>query len=381
MRLVHDDVAAPHRPTPAIIAASPAMRRVLVLAERIAGGRSKVLITGESGVGKDVVARFIHARSSRAAERFVAFNCASLSETLLESELFGHVKGSFTGAFRNKIGKLQLAHRGTVFLDEIGEMSLRMQALLLRFLENGEIQPVGSDAPPIRVDVRVLSATNRDLGELVGKGEFREDLFYRIKVAHINVPPLRERREDIRPLVEHVLADRGMSMTLSEEAMARLEQYHWPGNVRELQNVVEQMIAVSPPDNRLGLDELPATVVVSRGRHVYERRERRRRVSDDLYDELVSGRYRFWHDVHALFTRRDITRADLRQLIRLGLATAGSYRGLLGLFGMDQKDYKRLMNFLAAHECRVDYREFCRERMETSAPTAPAAPSGTHPTA
>jgi transcriptional regulator with PAS, ATPase and Fis domain len=374
-------VAAPLRPTPAIIAASPAMRRVLVLAERIAGGRSKVLITGESGVGKDVVARFIHARSSRAAERFVAFNCASLSETLLESELFGHVKGSFTGAFRNKIGKLQLAHRGTVFLDEIGEMSLRMQALLLRFLENGEIQPVGSDAPPIRVDVRVLSATNRDLGELVGKGEFREDLFYRIKVAHINVPPLRERREDIRPLVEHVLADRGMSMTLSEEAMARLEQYHWPGNVRELQNVVEQMIAVSPPDNRLGLDELPATVVVSRGRHVYERRERRRRVSDDLYDELVSGRYRFWHDVHALFTRRDITRADLRQLIRLGLATAGSYRGLLGLFGMDQKDYKRLMNFLAAHECRVDYREFCRERMETSAPTAPAAPSGTHPTA
>jgi transcriptional regulator with PAS, ATPase and Fis domain len=363
MRLVHDDPIPPLT-IPTIIGSSPAMRRVLALAARVAEGRSKVLITGESGVGKDVVARFIHSRSPRAAEPFVAFNCASLSETLLESELFGHVKGSFTGAFRNKVGKLPLAHRGTVFLDEIGEMSLRMQALLLRFLENGEVQPVGSDGPSFRVDVRVLSATNRDLSELVERGEFREDLLYRIKVAHVHVPPLRERRDDIRPLVEYVLAHGGAPLSITEDAMAMLEQYDWPGNVRELQNVVEQLSLVAARDSRIGVDELPAAVLRSRARHSYEKRERRRRVSDDLYDELVTGRYGFWDDIYTLFTRRDITRADLRQLVRLGLAAGGSYRGMLGLFGMDQRDYKKLMNFLAAHECRVDYREFRREKVE-----------------
>ena len=174
------------------------MTELLSMAERAAQSPAKVLITGESGVGKDLVARFIHSQSPRQSGPFVAVNCAGLTETLLESELFGHVKGSFTGAYRDKRGKIQLAHRGTLFLDEVGEMSLRMQALLLRFLENGEIQAVGSDQSRTRVDVRVVAATNRDLGDLVAAGQFREDLLYRLRVIHLHVPPLRERPEDIQ---------------------------------------------------------------------------------------------------------------------------------------------------------------------------------------
>ena len=185
------------------IVASAAMLELLALAERAAASDAKVLITGESGVGKDVIARHVHVHSSRAARPFVAVNCAGVTETLLESELFGHVKGSFTGAYRDKLGKLQLAHRGTLFLDEVGEMSLRMQALLLRFLENGEIQPVGSDAasqrPSTSASSRRPTATSPSM---VAAGQFREDLLYRLRVIHLHVPPLRERAEDIRPLVD-----------------------------------------------------------------------------------------------------------------------------------------------------------------------------------
>src|SRR5687767_10612779 len=204
---------------PVIVGESPALKRVLHIAQRLAVGDSKVLITGESGVGKDVIARHVHVNSPRAAQRFVALNCASVSETLLESELFGHVKGSFTGAYRDKVGKLQQAHKGTIFLDEIGEMSLRMQAMLLRFLENGEVVAVGSDTPPARVDVRVISATNRNLHEMVAKGLFREDLLYRINVGCIEVPPLRDRKEDIPALVEFIVGKNGRSAAVEPDTM------------------------------------------------------------------------------------------------------------------------------------------------------------------
>src|SRR5262245_24797601 len=212
-------------PAPTVVGSSPALQRILHVATRLASGDSKVLITGESGVGKDVVARYVHVNSARAAQRFVALNCASVTETLLESELFGHVKGSFTGAYRDKVGKLQQAHRGTLFLDEIGEMSLRMQALLLRFLENGEIQAVGSDTSSSRADVRVVTATNRNLPELIAAGQFREDLWYRLRVIHLHVPPLRERIEDIRPLASHFVAQTGRRVELSDEALRLLERY------------------------------------------------------------------------------------------------------------------------------------------------------------
>src|SRR5262245_1279695 len=227
------------------VVASAAMLDLFKFAKRAAVNDAKVLVTGESGVGKDVVARQIHANSKRRLKEFVPVNCAGVTESLLESELFGHVKGSFTGAFRDKVGKLRLAHQGTLFLDEVGEMSLRMQALLLRFLENGEIQSVGSDAAPAVVDVRVVAATNRNLSEMVAAGKFREDLLYRLRVIHLHVPPLRNRVEDIRPLAMHFFARRGQLATLTEEAWQMLSQYRWPGNVRELQNVVEQMAWLS----------------------------------------------------------------------------------------------------------------------------------------
>ena len=212
-------VSARLRSNQAFVVASPAMTELLAMAARAAESPAKVLITGESGVGKDVVARYIHSRSSRRLAPFVAVNVAGVTETLLESELFGHVKGSFTGAYRDKRGKLQLAHRGTLFLDEVGEMSLRMQALLLRFLENGEIQAVGDDQSQARVDVRVIAATNRNLNDLVAAGQFREDLLYRLRVIHLHVPPLRERADDVQALMQHFLAAAERDLSFTDEAL------------------------------------------------------------------------------------------------------------------------------------------------------------------
>ena len=220
------------------------MEHAVSVATRVAASNVKVLITGESGVGKDVFARLIHSQSPRCFQPFVALNCAGVAETLLESELFGHVKGSFTGAYRDKIGSFEQAHKGTIFLDEIGDMGLRMQALLLRFLETGELRRVGSDSPSTRVDVRIVSATNRDLRAMVNKGLFRDDLLYRIDVTRIEVPPLRERSQDVPALMDHLMAKCGGSLTFSDAAMRLLESYRWPGNVRELQNVVEQLVSL-----------------------------------------------------------------------------------------------------------------------------------------
>src|SRR6188768_4522984 len=187
-----------------LIGNSQAISELKAEVDRIARSDAKVLITGESGAGKEVVARAINGASSR-AETFVPVNCAGIPETLLESELFGHVRGSFTGAYRDKPGKLETADNGTLFLDEIGEMTLRMQGLLLRFLETGEIQKVGAERVSLARNVRIVAATNRNLRDLIAQGQFREDLFYRINVIHIVVPPLRERREDIPALVDHFL--------------------------------------------------------------------------------------------------------------------------------------------------------------------------------
>ena len=254
-------------PLPRLIGRSAAWTRTLETAARVARGRTKVLLTGESGVGKDVIARYLHAQSPRAGEPFVAINCASLPDTLLESELFGHEKGSFTGALKTRIGKLRQAHQGTVFLDEIGEMSLRMQALLLRFLENGEVHPVGSDTAVTCVDVRVIAATNKDLFAMVEDGRFREDLLYRLNGTHLTIPSLRDRRDDIPLFVEHVMATCGRRMPVAGAVMQALESYPWPGNVRELQNVVEQMASVAR-GTVIELEDLPPRVAASAQRLV-----------------------------------------------------------------------------------------------------------------
>jgi transcriptional regulator with PAS, ATPase and Fis domain len=237
--------------------------------ERVARSDAKVLITGESGVGKELVARAVHTRSPRANRVFVPVNCAGLPETLLESELFGHVRGSFTGAYRDKPGKLEQADSGTIFLDEIGEMTLRMQGLLLRFLETGELQKVGSDSSTTRVNTRVVAATNRDLRELIRLGQFREDLFYRLNVIHLVVPPLRERREDIPAMVAHWLksfSDRGdyIVRSIAPDALALLTEYHWPGNVRELENVIERAVVLASQTS-VPADVLPEHLLEARG--------------------------------------------------------------------------------------------------------------------
>jgi DNA-binding NtrC family response regulator len=350
-----------------VIVASRAMRQLLALAERAAESPAKVLITGESGVGKDVVARFIHSHSPRQHAPFVAVNCAGVTESLLESELFGHVKGSFTGAYRDKRGKLQLAHRGTLFLDEVGEMSLRMQALLLRFLENGEIQAVGSDHSEARVDVRVIAATNRNLTDLVEAGQFREDLLYRLRVIHLHVPPLRERPEDISALLTH-FADRcGRPLSFSDDALGMLQRYRWPGNVRELSNVVEQVLWLATTGT-IGIEHLPMSMRSAPTRMELAP-DRRRQVADDLYDALVTRGASFWEYVYPMFLARDITRNDLRELIRRGLqASQGRYKSMLELFGISSRDYRRFMNFLAAHECGVAVREFRATASSTATP-------------
>ena len=343
---------------PVVVTASEPMKELLVLADRAAQSDAKVLITGESGTGKDVLARRVHACSGRSNGPFVAVNCAGVTESLLESELFGHVKGSFTGAYRDSPGKLRMASGGTLFLDEVGEMSLRMQALLLRFLENGEIQAVGSDSVRATSNVRVVAATNRDLGELVSAGQFREDLLYRLKVIHLHVPPLRERREDVPVLAAHFLKMGGHDgVSFTEDALAEMQRYRWPGNVRELQNVVEQSVWLAD-HGVLDTAQLPGSIKDAADA-IRPSRERRRQVSDDLYNALVSGGYSFWEHIYPLFLARDITRHDVRELVRRGLSvTRGSYRVLLRLFRMPSADYKRFLNFLAAHDCRVDFREF-----------------------
>ena len=357
----HEYYVAPDLKT-TIVGSSEALQRAIGLALHSASRNVKVAITGESGVGKDVFARFIHACSPRAAKPFVPLNCAGVAETLLESELFGHTRGSFTGAYRDKVGCLEQAHKGTIFLDEIGDMGLRMQALLLRFLESGEIRRVGSESSTTHVDVRVISATNRDLLDLVKKGRFREDLYYRIHVVHLQIPPLRARVADVRPLLHYMAAKTGEALTFTEDALRMLESYLWPGNVRELQNVVEQLASLvhgRPVD----VGDLQAILKHHLFVPASDTRERRRSIVDDLFDGLTDGTIDFWEDVHRLFISRDITRADLRLLIQQGLAaSSGSYRGLLTRFGIGQQDYKALLNFLGAHDCRVDSREYRRNR-------------------
>jgi len=342
---------------PRIVAASPQMVAVLGLAGRAAASDAKTLVTGESGVGKEIVARRIHALSPRASRPFFAVNCAGLTETLLESELFGHVKGSFTGAYRDKLGKLQLADGSTLLLDEVGEMSLRMQALLLRFLENGEVQPVGDDRSAIRVDVRVIAATNRVLPERVASGEFREDLLYRLRVIHINVPPLRERREDLREHIEVALERSRRPVKLTPQALDVLMRYRWPGNVRELENVLEQAILLNEGPV-IDVENLPEPVRIS-PENILVKQERRAQVADQLFDALLSGSCSFWEHIHPLFLDRDLTRHDLRELVKKGLSsTKGNYRGLLKLFGLSPDDYHRFHNFLAAHDCKVPFQAF-----------------------
>ncbi len=328
---------------------------------------AKVLITGETGTGKEVVARLVHERSARERGPFITINCAGVPDSLLESEFFGHVRGSFTGAYRDNPGLLRQGDGGTVFLDEVGEMSLRMQALLLRFLETGEIQPDGGMANNSRADVRIVAATNRDLVEAVSSREFREDLFYRLNVLHLKVPPLNERGADIELLVHYYVEifaaqHQAPAPRISREAFTALRSHAWSGNVRELRNVVERMVLRANTDviepihlpaeitsgTRTREAEMPVGMLVSHRARV-----------DGILDRMLTQKESFWTTVYPAFMVRDLTRDDLRFIVRAGLEqTRGSYRMLLELFKMPPQDYKRFLGFLKQHDCHLPFQRF-----------------------
>jgi two-component system response regulator AtoC len=247
------------RKTTPFISNSPAIQQVLTIVERVADTRTTVLITGESGTGKELIARMLHEKSSRAGGPFVAVSCAAIPETLLEVELFGAVKGAYTGADTDRIGKFEAANGGTLFLDEIGDIPPLIQVKLLRVLQEREIERLGSNKP-IPVDVRLVAATNRDLEQAVQAGSFRADLFYRLQVVHIHLPPLRERPEDIPLLVEYFIRkyaeeNRRAMRAVCPDTLKLLQAYPWPGNVRELENTIESAVVLAPPDATVLLPE------------------------------------------------------------------------------------------------------------------------------
>ena len=347
-----------------LVGVSAAIRSVEEEIDHAARCDAKVLITGESGVGKEIVARLIHDGSARSRGPLITINCAGFPDSLLESELFGHVKGSFTDAHRDKRGWLEAANGGTIFMDEVGEMSLRMQALLLRFLETGEIQRVGADRRLPPVDVRVITATHRRLVEHIADKTFREDLYYRLNVVHIEVAPLRERREDVVVLFNHFLHIFCDSYQLpvpevTPDAVNALTGYAWPGNVRELRNVAERL-ALRCREGRINLDMLPIEVT----------RERRAPASSSpavvapsgsqvILDRILNHGASFWSEVYEPFMARDLTRQDVRELVRLGLEhTRGNYKMLVAHFNMPPEDYKKFLNFLRKYQCHVPFQRF-----------------------
>ncbi len=324
-----------------------------------AGSHAKVLITGETGVGKELVARLIHRRGARSAQPFVTINCGGMPDTLLESEFFGHVRGSFTDAHMDKPGLLRQAHTGTVFLDEVGEMTLRMQALLLRFLETGQLETVGGTALRAKVDVRVITATNRNLAEAVEAGQFRQDLFYRLNVLHLTIPPLRDRGADVELLLRHYIErhanEYGVAAPgLAPEAIDLISHYQWPGNVRELRNVAERLV-LRRSGPIISAEQVSAAISNDPGSEPVQVQPPPTRTSvARMLDQILTGKRSFWTVVYEPFMEHDLTRDELRMIIRIGLEQArGSYRRLVELFNMPPTDHQRLMAVLREHDCDV----------------------------
>jgi len=298
-----------------LVGRSPAMRRVYEIVRQIADTTATVLITGESGTGKELIARAIHRQGGRRDRPFVAVNCAALPAELLESELFGHERGAFTGAHARKLGKFEMAHTGTLLLDEVGSLRLDLQPKLLRVLQEREIERVGGSRA-IGIDVRIIAATNADLRQAVAAGRFREDLFYRLHVVPIAVPPLRHRREDVAPLARHFMAKYarqfGKTVTdLSPGALGALERYHWPGNVRELENIVARSVALAS-EPTVQLDQIPLDVALAPAEATAE-------------DQLNLREAR--HDVERLLILRALDRAGGNQTVAARLL--GMHRNTL----------------------------------------------------
>jgi transcriptional regulator with PAS, ATPase and Fis domain len=343
-------------------ASTAAVRSLYRQIDRAARSDAKVLITGESGTGKEVMARLIHERSQRRTSPLTTINCAGIPDSLLESELFGYRRGSFTGAVRDRHGVLEKAHGGTLFMDEVGEMSLRMQGLLLRFLETGEIQPLGSESTGRHVDVRVIAATNRQLEQDVTSQAFRLDLYYRLKVVHVHIPPLRERPDDIVPLLDHFMTmycERYQvpKRVMSAPAIECLRNCAWPGNIRQLKNVAERLV-VCAEDGPITVEELPLDIhgLVDADDRTLPVQPAR---ADALFDRMINGGESFWLAVYGPFMLRDLTRDDVRLIVQKGLVKShGNYMRMLQTFNMPADDYKRFLNFLRKHQCQLSFQPF-----------------------
>lgn len=363
---------------------SDPVRRIHADIDCAARTDAKVLITGETGVGKEVVAHLIHKGSPRARGRLITVNCAGLADSLLESELFGHARGSFTGAYRDKPGLLETAANGTVFLDEVGEMSARMQSVLLRFLETGEIQRVGTSGVHRQVDVRLITATNRDLRSQTESGAFREDLYFRLNVIRLCIPPLRDRSMDIPLLVNHFIdlycrQHAVVPPVITPAAMERLRDYRWPGNVRELRNVVERVVLkvagqpVTPDDLPSDVFAVPnqphghASDHLVTGAHAFR--------AEELAAQMLDGGASFWSTVYPRFMSRDLTREELRKIVETGLERAnGNYRLMVQLFNIPPDDYKRFLAFLRKHNCHVPFHPFRMARLSRNNGSALSLP-------
>lgn len=319
-------------PIPGLIGSGPAMERVYRLTRQVARSNASVLLLGETGTGKELIAKAVHRLSPRGSGPFVRVNCGALAESLLESELFGHIRGAFTGAIDNRTGRFEAAHTGTVFLDEINSTTAKLQVKLLRVLQEHEFERVG-DTHTIRVDTRVIAASNCDLLEEIGAGRFREDLYYRLNVVPIDLPPLRERREDIPSLVGHFLGVYSKSNDrhvphIERRALEALQAYDWPGNVRELQNYIERAVVLAPGDE-LTADLLPETVLGRKPRRIG-----RHRGAEDAFIGLgLAGGFgglgtRSVPEPTAARAEREVARqlrleALTAQLVEQGVAAAG----------------------------------------------------------
>jgi len=350
-----------------IVGVSSAIRNLKQLIVKVAESDAKVLIEGETGSGKELVAKAIHALSPRKAYPYILVNCAGIPETLLESELFGHVRGAFTDAVRDNLGRVVIAHQGDLYLDEIGEMSLRMQAVLLRFLETGEIQRVGASTPTARVDVRIITATNKDLAKAVSDGLFRQDLYYRIMVANVHVPPLRYHKSDIPSLIAKInrrYAQSGhyKNLHFDDEAMQVMLNYPWPGNIRQLQNVLERLL-VSSDMHSVSYRDLPDEIkpnhlVPSAPIDLNAPLPNSPSRADVIYQRIKQGQS-FWTAVEEPFRARDLTRDDVRVIIRRGLEeTKGSYKDLVAHFNMPPKSYKTFMYFLYKYNVHIPFQQY-----------------------
>jgi len=355
-----EPAAGPHTTAtlPLLIGHSPVFSQLREDVGRAGGVEAPTLLVGERGSGRSLLARAIHHASARRAEPLVGMNCGDIPETLLETELFGCMKGSVVGASTDRAGVLDMAHGGTVVLEDIDEMPLRTQGLLARFLESGEVKRVGTFGGGMPADVRIIASTTASLRERVAQGSFREELWSLLGGSTLVVPALRDRRDDIPILVDYFAALRCSAagkpvVAFAPQALQALTDFSWPGNVRELRSVVERLVG-NARSFTITADDLPVGIRPRRTAPPRRGRERRRAAGEELFVRLVANGESFWSCVYPLFMEREITRTDIRELVRRGLDVArGNSETLVRLFNMPPSDHKRFVSFLRKYDCQL----------------------------